>query len=167
MTEILPAPDSPEAITSTSVLAFFAADHVAVADNKLYVNGGFFNLLRFAAFPATLASLGIGAVLRIPFQDTMQDHVLRIVLRGPEHQELGVRVEARFRTAPSVEAQFGEPNIVPFGVTVASIDIPAPGAYTLVLSLDNAEKATYPMRAMQVPMVVSAAGPPVQGDPPA
>src|SRR5438067_1562908 len=82
------APESPAAITSTSVLAFFAADHIVVApDFKMYVNGGFFAHLRFPVFPGQLPTLGIGAVLQIPFQDTMQDHVLRIGLRGPEQQE--------------------------------------------------------------------------------
>jgi hypothetical protein len=147
-------------------LAFFAADHVAVApDAKMYVNGGFFNLLRFPAFPATLQTLGIGAVLEMPFQDAMRDHRLRIMLRGPEHQELSVRVEAGFRTAPTVEAQFGEPQLVPFGVTIANVEIPAPGVYHLVLSLDNEERATYRMRAFQVPMAVSLGAAPIPDGP--
>src|SRR5258707_6830912 len=87
------APDSPAAITRTSVLAFFAADHIAVApDAKMYVNGGFFNILRFPAFPAVLATMGVGAVLEMPFQDSMRDHMIRFGLRGPEQQELPVRV---------------------------------------------------------------------------
>jgi len=147
-------------------MAFFAADHVSIApDAKVYVNGGFFNLLRFPAFPATLSTLGIGAVLEMPFQDTMRDHKLRIVLRGPEDQELPVRVEAGFRTAPSMEAQFGEPHLVPFGVTIANVEIPTPGVYHLVLWLDNDEKATYRMRAIQVPMTVSIGDSPPPGPP--
>ena len=154
--DALVAPDSPAAITRTSVLAFFAADFVAVPpDGKMYVNGAFFSLLRFPVFPATMTTLGIGAVIEMPFQDAMQDHVLRIVLRGPEHQELPVGVQAAFRTAPSIEAQYGEPQLIPFGVTIPSVAIPAPGVYQLVLWLDNVEKATYRMRAIQVPMTIS------------
>lgn len=153
MTEATSAPDSPELLTRTSVLAFFAADHVALApDSKLYVNGGFFSLLRFQSFPATLATLGIGVVLEMPFQDSMQDHTLRVGLRSPEHQELPLRVEAQFRTAPSIEAQYGEPQLVPFGVTVSNVEIPAAGVYQLVLWVDNQEKDTYRMRATQTPM---------------
>jgi hypothetical protein len=155
MTSSTSAPDSPEAITRISVMAFFAADHVAVSENKMYVNGGFFSLLRFPVFPATLPTLGIGAVLHIPFHDTMHDHMLRIGLRGPDHQMLPVNVEARFRTAPTVEAEFGEANIVSFGVTIPNVQIPAPGSYHLVLWLDNREVATYRIRASQVPMAMS------------
>jgi len=152
------APDSPAAITSTSVLAFFAADHVSVAqDAKIYVNGGFFSLLRFPSFPAQLPTLGIGAVLEMPFQDIMRDHILRIGLRGPEQEERPVRVEARFRTAPTMEAQYGEPQLIPFGVTIPNIEFPAPGVYHLVLWLDDTEKKTYRMRAVQTPMVITAA----------
>jgi len=142
-------------------LAFFAADHIAVApDAKMYVNGGFFNILRFPAFPAVLATMGVGAVLEMPFQDSMRDHMIRFGLRGPEQQELPVRVEAQFRTAPTLDAQFGEPQLVPFGVTISNIELPAPGTYYLVLWLDNVEKKRYRFRAVQVPTVVSAgAGP--------
>jgi hypothetical protein len=161
MTEATSAPATPEAITRTSVLAFFAADHVAVSDNKMYVNGGFFNLLRFPVFPATLATLGIGVVLQIPFQDSMQNHVFRIGMRGPEHQELSVRVEGQFRTTPGQEAEFGEPNIVPFGVVIPNVQIPGPGAYQLEFSLDHQPIATYRMRASQVPMVMTIGPPPV------
>lgn len=160
MTESTAVPESPASITQTSVLAFFAADHVAVTpDAKMYVNGGFFGLLRFPAFPANLATLGVAAVLELPFYDQMQDHVIRIGLRGPDNQELPVRVEARFRAAPSLETQFGEPGLVPFGLTITNVQIPTPGAYNLVLWIDNVEKKTYRMRAVQTPMVVSSGAP--------
>jgi Family of unknown function (DUF6941) len=152
------APESPAAITRTSVLAFFAADHVAVTpDAKMYVNGGFFNLLRFPVFPANLPTLGIGAIVEMPFQDSMRDHTIRIGLRGPEREERPVRVEARFRTAPTLEAQYGEPQLVPFGVTVPNVEFPAPGVYNLVLWLDDVEKKTYRLRAVQTPMVITGA----------
>lgn len=152
------APATPAAITSASVLAFFAADHVSTApDAKLYVNGGFFSLLRFPVFPATLPTLGIAAVLEMPFQDSMRDHTIRIGLRGPEREERPVRVEAQFRTAPTIEAQYGEPQLVPFGVTIPNVEFPAPGVYHLVLWLDEIEKKSYRLRAVQTPMVITGA----------
>ena len=166
MTETISAPDTPEAITRTSVLAFFAADHVALSpDSKLYVNGGFFSLLRFVAFPATLPTLGIGAVLEMPFQDSMQDHVLTIGLRGPDQNDLPVRVEARFRTTPTIDAQFGEQHLVPFGVTVQNIQFPSAGVYKLVLSLDGKERKAYRLRAVQTPAVVVPGAPPPAAGP--
>lgn len=157
MTEATSTPESPASISQTSVIAFFAADHVAATpDAKLYINGGFFGLLRFPAFPATLSTLGVGAVLELPFHDTMRDHTIRIGLRGPDEQELPVRVEARFRAAPSLEAQFGEPGLIPFGVTLTNVQIPTAGTYNLVLWLDNVERKTYRVRAVQTPMVTTA-----------
>jgi hypothetical protein len=156
MTEITSVPESPAPITSKSVVAFFAADHVALTpDAKLYVNGGFYNLLRFPAFPAVLPTLGVGAVVEIPFQDTMQEHVIRIGLRGPDGQELPVRVEARFKAALSWEAQFGDPGLVPFGATVTNVEFPRPGLYNLVLWLDNVEQRTYRIQVIQTPGVPS------------
>jgi hypothetical protein len=154
MTEETLAPDSPAAITSTSVIALFAADHVAVPpDGKMYVSGGFISLLRFPAFPAILPTLGMAAVLQLPFQDTMRNHTIRLQLRGPDRQELPVRVEAQFRAAPSMEAEFGEAGLVPFGVTVTNVELPVPGVYELVLSFDNVEKKAYRMRAIHSALV--------------
>jgi hypothetical protein len=161
MTEPTSIPDTPAVITATSVKAFFAADHAVVApDGKIYVNGGGIGLLRFAAFPATLATLGIVAILELPFHDVMHDHTIRVGLRGPSHEELPVRVEARFRAAPTLEAQFGEPGFVPFGVTVTNVELLSPGAYTLVLWFDNVEKQTYRFHVIQTPIVPSAGGAP-------
>jgi len=153
MTQESTAPDSPARLTATRVVAFFASDHAASgADGKVYVNGGFITLLRFHAFPALVPTLGITAVLELPFQDTMTDRMIRVGVRGENGQELPVRVEAGFRTAPSLEAHFGDPAQVPFAVTVTNVEIPAPGMYTLVLWLDSKEMATYAIRAIQTPM---------------
>jgi hypothetical protein len=54
-----------------------------------------------------------------------------------------------------VETQFGDPAIVPFGVTVTNVQIPTPGVYHLVLWFDGIEKQTYRIRAVQVPMATS------------
>lgn len=154
MTEAASVPASPAAITTTTVVAFFAADHVALTpDAKMYVNGGFFNLLRFPAFPAVLPTLGVAAALQLPFQESLREHTIRIGLRGPDGQELPVRVEVQFKAAPVLEAQSGDPSIVPFGVTVTNVEFPNPGVYNLILWVDGAEKKTYPMRIIQVPGV--------------
>jgi hypothetical protein len=160
MTESTQAPESPASITQTSVVAFFAADHITVTpDAKMYVNGGFFGLLRFPAFPANLATLGVAAVLELSFHDTMKDHTIRIGLRGPDNQDLPVQVEARFRAAPGLETQFGDPGLVPFGLTLTNVQIPTPGAYSLVLWFDGIEKKTYRIRAVQTPMAASSGAP--------
>jgi hypothetical protein len=161
MTEPTAVPDTPAAITTTSVLAFFAADHAAVApDGKIYVNGGGIALLRFPTFPANLPTLGIAAILELPFHDTMRDHTIRVGMVGPNDQELPVRVEAQFRTALVPDAQFGESGLVPFAVTVSNLEFPAPGRYTLVLWFDNIEKKRYWLRAIQTPGAASAGGSP-------
>jgi hypothetical protein len=154
-------PDSPARITSSRVLALFTADYAATsADGKVYVNGGFTSVWRFPSFPAILPTLGIAAVLELPFQDSMQDRLLRIGLRGPDNQELPVHIDAKFRVAPTFETQFGDPALVPFTVTVTNVEIPVPGVYKLVLWLDGVEKQTYSVRAIQSLVVPNFLAPP-------
>lgn len=146
-----PAPTSPAAISSPAVRGFFAADHAAApGDGKVYALGAFFSLLRFPSFPAVLPSLGIVAVLEIPFHDTMKDHVTTIGLRGPNDEELPLQIQAIFRAAPSIDSQFGEAGSVPLAVTVTNVEFREPGKYHLVLSLDGKELARCGFRAMQV-----------------
>ena len=165
MTEPTAVPDTPAVLTTPSVLAFFAADHAAVSpDGKIYVNGGGISLLRFPAYPATLPTIGIAAILELPFHDLMRPHTIRVGMRGPNDQEFSVRVEALFHSAPGLEAQFGESGLVPFAVTVSNVEFPTPGRYTLVLWLDNVEKKTYWLRAIQTPIVASMGGSPSTSD---
>jgi hypothetical protein len=137
-------------------VAFFAADHVAMTpDGKLYVNGGFFELLRFPSFPAFLPSLGMAAVFEIPFHQVMCDHVITVVLRDPEGRDLPVQIQANFRSAPGFDTKFGDPSLVPFGVTVTNVQFPMAGNYHLALSLDGVELRKYRIRAVQTPTVAS------------
>jgi hypothetical protein len=161
MTDHNTVPDSPARITSARVLALFAADYAAASpDGKLYINGGFTSGWRFPSYPAILPTLGIAAVLELPFQDSMQDRLLRIGLRGPDNQELPVNIDAKFRVAPTLETQFGDPAQVPFAVTVTNVEIPLPGVYHLVLWLDGVEKQSYRIRAIQTLIVPNFPSPP-------
>lgn len=154
-------PDSPANITSSRVLALFAADYAAASpDGKLHINGGFTSAWRFPSYPAILPTLGIAAVLELPFQDSMQDRLLRIGLRGPDNQELPVNIQATFRVAPSIDTQFGDPAQVPFAVTVTNVEIPLAGVYHLVLWLDGVERQSYRIRAVQSLIVPNLPNPP-------
>ena len=159
MTEAVP--DSPARITSSRVLALFAADYAAASpDGKLYITGGFTSVWRFPSYPAILPTLGIAAVLELPFQDSMQDRLLRVGLRGPDNQDLPVQINAKFRVAPTLETQFGDPAQVPFAVTVTNVEIPVPGVYKLVLWLDGVMKQTYRIQALQTLIVPNFSPPP-------
>ncbi|MGH3154852.1 MAG: DUF6941 family protein, partial [Streptosporangiaceae bacterium] len=98
--------------------------------------------------------------LELPFHDQMHDHTIRVSMRGPNDQELPLRVEAQFRAAPSLEAQFGESGMVPFAATVSNVEFPAPGRYTLVLEFDNVVKKRYTLRAIQAGIIGRAGGSP-------
>ena len=148
-------PDSPAAITQPVVRGFLVADHATLPpDGKIYIAGGFFTLLRFQSFPGILQTLGIAAAIEIPFRDIMSDHTLAVSLLGPNEEELPLRVEARFRTAPNFESQFGEPHLVPLAATVTSVEFRHPGRYQFVLTLDGTELARYALRATQTATAV-------------
>lgn len=153
MTDDDTVPSTPEKITSFNALGFFPADYAIVQDGKVYASGAYFSLLRFPAFPASLAAMALVAVIQTPFHTNQQDHVIEMGLLDPNDKRTAFSVQGSFRTAPKIEHKYGEPGTVPLAVPLHGLQFRTPGKYTFTLSVDNKLLATYPVDAVQVAMI--------------
>jgi hypothetical protein len=90
------------------------SDSVTVADGKLYVHGGGWNVIRASTFPARHPRIGLGIVLRVPYLET-----------GAAHQ-----LEVRFEDAAM--------NLWPLGDAPPGVDSPDGKLYRLGGSFDVA-----------------------------
>ena len=88
---------APDHLSDFKVIAFFAADHAAVADGKVYVNGGFFSRLNFPTYPAVVPSVTLVAVLEVPFHAYHEDHTVGMGLEDADGEALPLKVEGQFR----------------------------------------------------------------------
>jgi hypothetical protein len=131
--------------------AFFTADHVAEVGGKLYTNGGFFNMLSFAAYPAILPTLGIGASLIVPWHAYQQDHHFVVTLRDEDHRELPLRIEGAFRIGAHPLLRHGDPSIVNLAGNVTNVVFERPGHYRLVLQVEGEELARWELQVVQLP----------------
>lgn len=168
MTEDAPQPEQRQesggSNPPTSVLnnirpvAFFAADHVAQANGKLYVSGGFFHILRYPSYPSVLQTLGIGLALRVPWHCYQENHTFRITMIDGDGKELPVRIEGEFRVGADPQLRHGDPSVIAFGATVTNLIIERTGDYRLLLTLDNAPNhiAEWEIQAVQNPAAPSS-----------
>jgi hypothetical protein len=149
-----------ERLNQITVAAFFAADHVAEVGGKLYINGGFFNMLRFAAYPTIVQTLGIGASLHIPWHAYQEDHRFVVTLRDEDRRELPLRIEGAFRVGPDIFLRHGDSSVMNIGGNVTKVIFQRPGHYHLALEVNDDELARWDLYAVQLPAgFPSAAGP--------
>jgi hypothetical protein len=139
--------------TDFGVLGFFAADHAAAADGKLYVNGGYWNKLQFPAYPATLPVMAIAAVLLVPFRAYHQDHRFRLGMVDSDETDMGLSVEGSFRVGADPDMRVGDPTMIPLAIPISGLGLPKPGDYSFTLSLDGSEVARYTVRAVQIAQI--------------
>jgi hypothetical protein len=149
------------------VQAFFPADHAVTAQGKLYVNGGFWDQLRFPGYPATLPQVSLVAVVRVPFHRYHADHKMSFALEDADGQPLPARVDGEFRVGAAPELHFGDPTLMQLAVQIASLEIPSPGAYVFTFAIDGEPMARYSFQArlIAMPMTFNLAEAPPTDEP--
>jgi hypothetical protein len=142
-----------ESPSGFEVLAFFAADHAAVENGKVYVNGGFFDRVYFAVFPAPIQSIAVVGLIRVHAQQFQRDHQFVLELQVEGNDKPIVKLEGGFRTLPAPDAEPGEPAHWPLAVPLTGFSLPRAGDYYFVLSINGSEVARYKVRAMQAGII--------------
>ena len=145
-------------------LAFFTADHAAVAEGKLYVNGGCWDKLQFPRYPQAFP-MAVVAVLLIPYRAYHQDHRFGIDLEDADGREL-LHVEGQFRVGTDPAMRVGDPTVMPFAVPVNTMAVQKPGDHAFVFRVDGTEIARYRLRAVQIaaPVIPGSGHPSTPGE---
>lgn len=151
--------------TDFRVLGFFPADHAAALEGKVYVNGGFWNLLRFPSFPAVMPSFSLVAVLEVPYRAYHQDHTFVLALEDADANPMNFRAEGTFRVGTEPHMRVGDPTVLPFTVNVNNLTFERPADLSFKLELDGTELHRYGFRVVQVIGSLTPATPPPAGGP--
>lgn len=149
-------------VAELKVVSFFPADHAVAEGGKVYANGAFWSLLRFPAFPITMPALSLVAVISVPWHASNADHVIRFGLEDSDAKPLPFEIMAQFRSAPSVDAQFGSAGIASFALPVFGLTFERPGGYVFTLQVDGQRLADWPIEVRQVSVagMIQAPAPP-------
>ncbi|MHB1592748.1 MAG: DUF6941 family protein [Streptosporangiaceae bacterium] len=153
----VPDQPMPEEIQAS---AFFLADHAAVENGKLYVNGGFWNQVGSPSYPA-VRSFGVAAVLHIPWRQHHLDHSFAVTFEDADGQMLPARFEGQFRVGTAPDMRMGDFTVMPLAAFVTNFVLDRPGDYAARLEVDGAEVARWRFRAIETadPAADTQAGP--------
>jgi hypothetical protein len=133
-------------------LALFTADHAAVENNKLYVNGGFWNNLFLESFPARVIG-SLVAVIKVPARAYLENHRITIELAAPGEEPLPFRIDGDFRVGAAPHLNRGDPSVISMAFPLEGLVLEQAGDYCFILSIDGNELKRYPIRAIQSPPV--------------
>lgn len=133
-------------------LAFFTADHAAVENNKLYVNGGFWNSLFRDSFPTRVIA-SLVAVIKVPARAYLENHHITIELIGPDEETLPFRIDGDIRVGASPHMNRGDPPIISMAYPLDGLILERAGEYCFTLSIDGNELNRYRIRAIQSPPI--------------
>ena len=133
-------------------LAFFTADHAAVENGKLYVNGGCWNILPRDSFPTRVTG-SLVAVIKVPARAYQENHHLTIELTDHNDERLPFRVDGDFRVGGSPFLDRGDPSIVPMTFPLEGLVLEQAGDYCFTLFVGQNELQRYRIRAIQSPPI--------------
>ena len=129
-------------------LALFTADHAAVENGKVYVNGGFWDILNQPSYPAQV-SVSLVAVIRVPSRAYLEDHQVTVEMVDADEERLPLKIEGSVRVGAAPHLNPGEPSTLPLAFPLNGVYLERAGDYWFVLSVDGDEIARYRIRAVQ------------------
>src|SRR5215207_372179 len=139
-------------------LALLTADHAAVENGKVYVNGGFWDVLNEPSYPAQV-SISLVAVIKVPSRAYLEDHRITVEMVDADEVRLPLKIEGDVRVGAAPHMNPGEPSTLPLAFPLNGVYLERAGDYWFVLSVDGDEIARYRIRAVQtVPVPQSTDG---------
>jgi hypothetical protein len=130
-------------------LALFTADHAAVENGKVYVNGGFWDVLNQPSYPAQV-SMSLVAVISVPSRAYLEDHRVTVEMVDADEERLPLKIEGNVRVGAAPHLNPGEPSTLPLAFPLNGVLLERAGDYWFVLSVDGDELARYHIRAIQM-----------------
>ena len=119
-----------------------------VENGKVYVNGGFWDIVRQPSYPA-LVSISLVAVIKVPSRAYLENHRVTVEMVDADEERLPLRIEGDIRVGPAPHMNPGEPSTLPFAFPLNGVELERTGDYWFVLAVDGDEIARYRIRAVQ------------------
>ena len=140
------------------------ADSAAVAEGKVYVQGGGWNLINVQSFPFQQARIGIALVVKVPYTATNQVHRFKLSLQDEDGEVVGLGdappgIETEDGKIRGIEGVFnigrppllppGDEQIVPLALNLDGISFEHPGRYSFGFEIDGSEVNRLSFRVQQ------------------
>ena len=139
------------------------ADSVVVAEGKLYIQGGGWNVIWTQSTPARHPRIGIGALIHVPFTATNQMHEFSIRIVDEDETALPLAAAPPQGVTPDgkvteLKGQFnmgrppfltpGDEQVIPLAVNLDGLEFPKPAMYHAVIAIDGTDLKRLPIRVI-------------------
>jgi hypothetical protein len=117
-----------------------------VADNKMYVQGGAWNVITTAVLPVRHPRVGIALVVRVPYAlaDNSQKR-FSLILEDQDGGQVPIgdpaigRIEGTFTVGRPVGIQPGDEQLVALAINLDGLQFERAGAYVFKVRIDDRE----------------------------
>jgi hypothetical protein len=146
------------------------ADHAAVAEGKLFINGGGWNSVNLMQIPSPIG-FSVALIISVPWAQAEQNHTLAVELQGPRGELMALGADQVGDPVTEIRGNFsvgrpphvvpGEDIVIPVALAVAT-NIMEAGPYRLVVLVDDIPEADWSIRVQQTPPTYQVVVPPQQ-----
>ena len=138
------------------------ADAATVAEGKLYVHGGGWDVINTAAVPTTHPMLSLVFVIEFEWSESHVDRTLRVSLHDEDDEPLSVGAVGTLNVGHPPGAVHGAPVLESFALPFPAITFPRAGRYCFRVAIDETELTRVRFGVRVLPRMPS--GPAVSSD---
>lgn len=121
------------------VTTFLIADHAEAVNGKVYVSGGGWDTLGFESLPGRRAHMSLAVVLRVPWDETNEQHTIAIDLVDADNHSLLTRgpIAGNFSAGRPAHARAGDDQPAVFVMNFDNVEFREAGNYRFLLTVDD------------------------------
>lgn len=137
------------------------ADAAVTADGKHYIHGAGWDTIYTASLPTTHPLLAIAVLLRVPWNETNEPHLLELNLQDADGTSILPDPPGPLRGPITVgrppHAAQGEDQVIPLVFNLVNVSFVRAGTYACVMSIAGTEVRRFPFRVVQMAAQISLA----------
>jgi hypothetical protein len=135
------------------VTTAMVADAAALADGKLYINGGGWNTIFTAKVPTTHPALALVLIFKLSWHEANEDMPVLIELMDEDGQPSPLRGEGTFRVAAPPFVKKGVDLYQSFAQMFYAVTFENLGLYRFRISSNGKDLASIPIHVLTMPGV--------------
>lgn len=131
--------------------AALLADAARVEGGKLYVHGGGWDVIQAAEFPTTHPTMSLAWVLRVEYDEALDDIPITVELLDEDNEPVGPRIDGIISAGHAPRQRRGTATFVPQTLTVNMVTFKRPGGYHFRITSEDRELGSVPFRLVAPP----------------
>jgi len=122
------------------------ADNATVANGKLFIHGGGWDLIGAAASPTIHPTMALALVFQVEHSEALSDIPITVDLVDDDEQPVGVHADGTLNVGHPAGMKPGSALFVPYAIQLPPLQLNAPMTYRFKVQSGERELASVPFR---------------------